>query len=114
MNTPRFLPNSPMSSCMYTGSPDFFRSFTTERVRKTKVYINRSYAVTTNITRSNEKSAKTDFWKEEETNFMLQQMKTLNIVYLVDGRKYRNGNTFQKLSFRMSETKITGRVHLTS
>ncbi|XP_029352781.1 uncharacterized protein LOC115038088 [Echeneis naucrates] len=46
-------------------------------------------------------AAKTHFWSDTETEFMLGQLKELNILKYMDGRKTRNGNLFKKVAERM-------------
>lgn len=46
---------------------------------------------------------KIHFWSDEETIFMLQQLKELNILKYLDGRKTRNGKIFIKTSERLNE-----------
>lgn len=48
-------------------------------------------------------TGKTHFWTEEETKFMLAEMANLNVLHLLDGRKYRNSETLKKVSCRMAE-----------
>ncbi|KAL2090562.1 hypothetical protein ACEWY4_012825 [Coilia grayii] len=43
------------------------------------------------------------FWTDEETRFMLTQLKELNILKFMDGRKTRNGDLFKKIAQRMLE-----------
>ncbi|XP_053486810.1 uncharacterized protein LOC128611379 [Ictalurus furcatus] len=47
-------------------------------------------------------ATKQHFWSDSETTFMLDEMKDLNILQLLDGRKYRNGDIFKKLSDKMA------------
>lgn len=50
------------------------------------------------------RKSKIHFWSNEETSFLLNEMKTLNILHLLDGRKYSNGDPLQRLSgkFKLS------------
>lgn len=48
-------------------------------------------------------AGKSHFWYEEETRFMLAEMASLNVLHLLDGRKYRNSETMKKISGRMAE-----------
>ncbi|XP_062376299.1 uncharacterized protein LOC134064396 [Sardina pilchardus] len=43
------------------------------------------------------------FWSDEETEFMLCQLKALNILKYMDGRKTRNGNLFRKVAEHMED-----------
>ncbi|TNN79268.1 Zinc finger protein with KRAB and SCAN domains 2 [Liparis tanakae] len=45
----------------------------------------------------------THFWTEEQTTFMLNVLKELNILKFLDGRKTRNGELFKKVSLKMVE-----------
>ncbi|XP_056452660.1 uncharacterized protein LOC130387538 [Gadus chalcogrammus] len=45
----------------------------------------------------------THFWSDEESRFMLNQVKDLNILKFMDGRKTRNGYLFKRMSTRMAE-----------
>ncbi|XP_060778065.1 myb/SANT-like DNA-binding domain-containing protein 7 [Neoarius graeffei] len=47
-------------------------------------------------------ATKQHFWSDSETTFMLDEMKDLNILQLLDGRKYRNADMFKKLSDKMA------------
>ncbi|KAL2093369.1 hypothetical protein ACEWY4_010681 [Coilia grayii] len=41
------------------------------------------------------------FWTDEETRLMITQLKELNILKFMDGRKRRNGELFKKIAQRM-------------
>ncbi|KAJ8348279.1 hypothetical protein SKAU_G00268680 [Synaphobranchus kaupii] len=43
------------------------------------------------------------FWTDEETLFMLNQIKKLDILKFIDGRKHRNVHMFKKVSNKMVE-----------
>ncbi|KAG5266958.1 hypothetical protein AALO_G00238200 [Alosa alosa] len=43
------------------------------------------------------------FWSDAETEFMLCQLKALNILKYMDGRKTRNGNLFRKVAEHMED-----------
>ena len=43
------------------------------------------------------------FWTDEQTQFMLNQLKELNILKFLDGRKTRNGDLFKKVARKMEE-----------
>ncbi|TNN37406.1 Transcription factor 7-like 1 [Liparis tanakae] len=45
--------------------------------------------------------ATTHFWTEEQTEFMLNVLKELNILKFMDGRKTRNGDLFKKVALKM-------------
>jgi len=45
----------------------------------------------------------THFWTDEQTQFMLNQLKELNILKFMDGRKTRNGELFKKVARKMEE-----------
>lgn len=47
-------------------------------------------------------ATKPHFWSDIETTYMLNEMKDLNILQLLDGRKHRNGDMFKKLSDKMT------------
>ena len=47
--------------------------------------------------------ATTHFWTEEQTEFMLNVLKELNILKFMDGRKTRNGELFKKVALKMVE-----------
>ncbi|KAB5586805.1 hypothetical protein PHYPO_G00005740 [Pangasianodon hypophthalmus] len=55
-------------------------------------------------------ATKQHFWSDSETTFMLDEMKDLNILQLLDGRKYRNGDMFKKLSDKMALAGYTRSV----
>lgn len=57
-----------------------------------------------------EMATKQHFWSDSETTFMLDEMKDLNILQLLDGRKYRNGDMFKKLSDKMALAGYTRSV----
>ncbi|XP_058509427.1 uncharacterized protein LOC131475368 [Solea solea] len=46
---------------------------------------------------------KTHFWTDEETRFMLLQLKELNILKYMDGRRTRNGHLFKKVAEKMQD-----------
>ncbi|XP_054629016.1 uncharacterized protein LOC129179603 isoform X2 [Dunckerocampus dactyliophorus] len=50
---------------------------------------------------SSEGARGTHFWGEEEAVFLLQQLKELNILKCLDGRKTRNGEVFKKVAKKM-------------
>lgn len=41
------------------------------------------------------------FWDDEETEFMLAQLKEFNILKYIDGRKTRNGDLFEKVAQKL-------------
>uniref|UniRef100_H2S9Z7 N-terminal EF-hand calcium binding protein 2 n=1 Tax=Takifugu rubripes TaxID=31033 RepID=H2S9Z7_TAKRU len=43
------------------------------------------------------------FWKEDETALMLAQLKELNILKYMDGRKTRNGDLFKKVAQQLRD-----------
>lgn len=45
----------------------------------------------------------THFWSEEETDFLLQTLKEMNIDRYTDGRKHRNSLIFRKVCARHRE-----------
>ena len=47
--------------------------------------------------------ATTYFLTEEQTEFMLNVLKELNILKFMDGRKTRNGELFKKVALKMME-----------
>lgn len=61
-------------------------------------------------TKLNKMATKQHFWSDSETTFMLDEMKDLNILQLLDGRKYRNGDMFKKLSDKMGLAGYTRSV----
>lgn len=48
-------------------------------------------------------TGKNHFWTDEETDFMLNQLKELNILKYMDGRKTRNADLFKKVAEQMDE-----------
>lgn len=50
-----------------------------------------------------EKSKSFHFWTTEETEFMLSQLKDLNILKYIDGRKTRNGKLFKQVAELMDD-----------
>ncbi|KAF7230362.1 myb/SANT-like DNA-binding domain-containing protein 7 [Nothobranchius furzeri] len=47
------------------------------------------------------------FWTDEETEFMLNQLKELNIFKFMDGRKTRNGELFKTVQEQMASAGYT-------
>ena len=41
------------------------------------------------------------FWTEEETGHFIDTMKDMNIMAFVDGRKYRDGEIYKKVSEKL-------------
>ena len=56
-----------------------------------------------NVTGGKGKNKTPHFWSDRETIFMLDQMREMNILRYLDGRKNRNGDIFQKVSTKMRE-----------
>ncbi|XP_056135260.1 uncharacterized protein LOC130111976 [Lampris incognitus] len=46
-------------------------------------------------------TSRVHFWTDEETEYMLTQLKELNILKYMDGRKTRNGDLFKKVAEHM-------------
>ena len=43
------------------------------------------------------------FWSEEETNFFISVVKTMNIMSFGDGRKYRDSEIYKKVTEKLRE-----------
>ena len=50
------------------------------------------------------------FWSEEETNFFISVVKTMNIMSFVDGRKYRDSEIYKKVTEKLLRLKVVRRL----
>ncbi len=53
---------------------------------------------------------RTHFWRDQETNLMLKEMKNLNILHLTNRQRHRNGDMLNKVSSKLVKTSFTQNV----